>query len=361
MNKTIERLIRPEVLAMQAYHVQSAGEMIKLDAMENPYAIPAELRQAWLEMLANTAVNRYPDPSPNHLLDLLRSTQQIPDQAQVMLGNGSDELIQIICMSVAATNRVVLSVAPTFVIFEQAAQLTGMNYQAVPLNEDFTLNLNAMLVAIEAHQPAVIFLAYPNNPTGHLWEKSEVLQILAAAPGLVVIDEAYGPFAGDTLMPELMQHDNMLLMRTLSKYGLAGCRFGYLSGSAGWIEQLNKVRMPYNINVLTQTTVQFALQHNEVFVRQAEEIKDSRRWLTEKMRALSDLQVHDSQANFIIFKTPAGQANAIFEALKAAGVLIKNMSPQGGLLTDYLRVTVGTPKENEIFVDALTRAMAALV
>jgi len=357
VSKTIDRLVRPEVQAMQAYHVQSAGDMIKLDAMENPYDIPAELRPAWLELLSTAAVNRYPNPSPTHLVDLLRATQNIPDSAEVILGNGSDELIQIICMSVAALDRVVLSVTPTFVIFEQAAKLSGMRYEAVPLRADFSLDLSAMLAAIETHQPAVIFLAYPNNPTGHQWEKAEVLQIIAAAPGLVVIDEAYGPFAADTLMPELMQHDNMLLMRTLSKYGLAGCRFGYLSGPKDWLEQLNKVRMPYNINVLTQATVQFALQHNDAFIRQAEAIKSSRLWLIEKMRALTHLQVHDSQANFIIFKVPHGQADTIFEALKVSGVLIKNMSPQGGLLTDYLRVTVGTPEENQIFVDALTRAV----
>ena len=359
MSKKVSSLIRAEVQAMQAYHVQPAGDMIKLDAMENPYAIPAELQAAWLEALGNAAVNRYPDPSPEHLIGLLRTTQQIPHTAQVILGNGSDELIKMICMSVAEKDRVVLSVDPTFVIFEQAARLTGMRYQAVPLHQDFTLNLPAMLEAIAVHQPAVIFLAYPNNPTGQLFDKSDVQKILAAAPGIVVIDEAYGPFAADTLMSELTQNDNMLLMRTLSKYGLAGCRFGYLSGAADWIEQINKVRMPYNINVLTQVTVQFALERNDVFIRQAEEIKSSRDLLTEKLRALPSLMVHESQANFIIFKTPDGQAADIFEGLKSAGVLIKNMSPLGGLLTDYLRVTVGSPEENQIFLDALKTLLTA--
>lgn len=357
MTDLIKTLINPQVLLMHAYHVQPADGMIKLDAMENPYGFPAELRDAWMEVLAGAELNRYPSPEPERLLSLLRETQNIPAEAGLILGNGSDELIQIICMSVAAPGRKIMSVVPSFVMFEQTAKITGMEYVGVPLHSDFTLDLPAMLEAIEQQEPEVIFLAYPNNPTANLFERQHLLDIIAVAPGLVVIDEAYAPFAADTMMDEVLQHENLLLMRTLSKYGLAGCRLGYLCGPQLWLSEFNKVRMPYNINVLSQLTAEFALQHNQVFLQQADNIKRARESLIKQIRAISKYEVYPSDANFILFKTAAGEANKVFEALKTDNVLIKNLSGQGGLMQDTLRVTVGAPAENEQFMASLKTAI----
>lgn len=354
MSDQVKELILDQIQSLSAYHVQPAENMVKLDAMENPYALPDELKQPWLDLLSTAAINRYPSPQPQDLIEQLRTTQAIPAGAEIMLGNGSDELIQIICMAVAKGDRTVLSVTPSFVMYEQTAVITGMKFHGVSLQEDFSLDLEQMLSAIESHQPAVIFLAYPNNPTANSFDRDEILQIIKAAPGLVVIDEAYAPFAADTMMDEVLKHDNLLLMRTLSKFGLAGCRLGYMCGPEQWMSELNKIRMPYNINILTQLTAEFALQHTDVFSAQAEEIKQQRESLIDQLRSQTNYQVHQSQANFVLFKTAAGQADRIFSALKDHKILIKNLSAQGGLLNETLRVTVGTPEENQQFLQALS-------
>lgn len=354
MSDLVKELILDQIQSLSAYHVQPAQNMVKLDAMENPYALPEELKQPWLDLLSTAAINRYPSPQPRKLIAQLRATQAIPAGAEIMLGNGSDELIQIICMAVAKGDRTVLSVTPSFVMYEQTAVITGMKFHGVSLQEDFSLDLEQMLSAIDSHQPAVIFLAYPNNPTANSFDREQIFQIIKAAPGLVVIDEAYAPFAADTMMEEVLKHDNLLLMRTLSKFGLAGCRLGYMCGPEQWMSELNKIRMPYNINILTQLTAEFALQHTEVFSAQAEEIKQQRQGLIEQLRSQTNYQVYESQANFVLFKTGAGQADRIFSALKEHKILIKNLSAQGGLLDETLRVTVGTPEENQQFLQAIS-------
>ncbi len=360
MPELVKKLILDQIQNMSAYHVQPASDMVKLDAMENPYSLPLELKQSWLELMSTAAINRYPSPEPQGLIDLLRTTQGIPKNAAMMLGNGSDELIQIICMAVADSERTVLSVTPTFVMYEQSALITGMKFHGVPLQSDFSLDLDRILAAIEVHQPTVIFLAYPNNPTANSFPRQQLLEIIKAAPGLVVIDEAYAPFAADSMLDELLSYDNLLLMRTLSKFGLAGCRLGYMCGPEHWITEFNKIRMPYNINILTQLTAEFALQHVDVFTAQAQEIKEQRSWMLEQLRSSTDHEVYDSEANFVLFKTAEGQAGLIFSALKEAGILIKNLSTQGGLLNDTLRVTVGTPDENRLFIAALQKILKSL-
>ena len=354
MSDLVKQLILDQIQALSAYHVQPAENMVKLDAMENPYALPEQLKQPWLECLSTAAINRYPSPQPQELIAQLRATQEIPDAAEIMLGNGSDELIQIICMAVAKSDRTVLSVTPSFVMYEQTAVITGMKFHGVSLQQDFSLDHAAMLTAIETYLPAVIFLAYPNNPTANSFDREQLVEIIDAAPGLVVIDEAYAPFAADTMMDEVLQHENLLLMRTLSKFGLAGCRLGYLCGPEQWLTELNKIRMPYNINILTQLTAEFALQHADVFRAQAKEIKQQRKGLIEQLRSQTRYTVYESQANFILFKTAQDQADRIFSALKKHRILIKNLSAQGGLLSDTLRVTVGTPEENQQFLQALS-------
>ncbi len=354
MSDLVKQLILDQIQSLSAYHVQPAENMVKLDAMENPYDLPEQLKQPWLECLSSAAINRYPSPQPQGLIAQLRATQAIPDAAEVMLGNGSDELIQIICMAVAKADRMVMSVTPSFVMYEQTAVITGMKFHGVSLQQDFSLDLTGMLAAIAAHQPAVIFLAYPNNPTANSFDRKQLVEIIHASPGLVVIDEAYAPFAADTMMDEVLRHDNLLLMRTLSKFGLAGCRLGYLCGPEPWMTELNKIRMPYNINILTQLTAEFALQHTDVFSAQAEQIKQQRQSLIEQLRSQTRYQVFESQANFVLFKTTDGQADRIFSALKEHRILIKNLSAQGGLLNETLRVTIGTPEENQEFLQALS-------
>lgn len=353
----ITRWIRPEIRALSAYHVPDPGDCIKLDAMENPYTWPQAMVEAWLETLREVSLNRYPDPGARRLNDQLRSCMRVPAGQEILLGNGSDELIQMIALAVAQPGRVVLAPEPSFVMYRMIATLVGMDYVGVPLDATFQLDMDAMRVAVETHQPAVIFLAYPNNPTGNLFRAADIEAILDIAPGLVVVDEAYAPFTDASFLDRLGRYDNLLVLRTVSKMGLAGLRLGLLIGGPEWLGEIDKTRLPYNINVLTQASGEFALRHVEVLEEQARRIRADRAALLAALGDLPGLEVYPSDANFILFRVPAGRGQALFEALKTNGVLIKNLSGAGGVLTDCLRVTVGKPEENEAFLRALRAAL----
>lgn len=357
MNAKVQRWIRPEIRELSAYHVAPARGFIKLDAMENPYAWPPAVQKEWLEQLPAAALNRYPDPQATALKARVRAVMGIPESADVILGNGSDELIQIIAMAVAGAGRVMLAPEPTFVMYRMIASFTSMRFVGVPLRDDFALDGAAMLQAVDRHQPAVVFLAYPNNPTGNLFDRATVDAIIARSPGLVVIDEAYHAFAGASYMSELPRADNVVVMRTLSKMGLAGLRLGLLAGPPAWLREFEKIRLPYNINVLTQVSAEFALRHHDIFDAQTAEICAERAALFSALRQLPGVHAYPSQANFILFRAPTGRATALFEGLKQRGVLIKNLHRDGSPLADCLRVTVGTPDENQQFLAALRVAM----
>ena len=354
----VAQWVRPEIRAINAYHVPNPGNLIKLDAMENPYHWPEEMVQEWLALLGQTQVNRYPDPAARALTAELRKAMDVPEEMGVLLGNGSDEIIQILALALGGEGRAVLAPEPGFVMYRMIATFSGMSYIGVPLREDFSLDLPAMLEAIKQHDPAVIYLAYPNNPTGNLFDESEMEAVIRAANGLVVVDEAYHAFAGKSFMARLGEFDNLLVMRTVSKLGLAGLRLGLLAGPQAWLNEFDKVRLPYNINVLTQASAEFALRHLAVFDEQTRRIREERTRLMAEMTKLDGITVYPSAANFILFRTLAGRADDVFEGIRQAGVLIKNMKATNGPLADCLRVTVGTPIENDAFLAALRKALA---
>jgi len=349
------RLLRQDILSLHAYHVQPSPGMVKLDAMENPYLLPEVIRTEIAQAVANAAINRYPDADAQSLKKKIKAASGLPPQMDVLLGNGSDEIIQLLAMAVAKPGATLMSVEPSFVMYKMIATFTGMNYVGVPLTEDFSLDLAAMLAAIERHQPALIFLAYPNNPTGNLFDAAAIVQIIEAANGLVVVDEAYYAFASDSFLPQLGRYANLLVMRTFSKLGMAGLRLGFLAGSKIWLEQLEKLRLPYNVGVLTQTVAEILLQHHEVLLQQAEQIKLDRIWLFERLVGTVDVHAYPSEANFILFRLP--HAARVFEGLKQRGVLVKKLDGGYPALLDCLRVTVGTAEENELFVRALQESI----
>lgn len=353
----IEQWIRPQIRALSAYHVAEPEGLIKLDAMENPYTWPPALVDAWLETLRGVGLNRYPDPDAGQLKERLREAFEIPADMGVLLGNGSDELIQMINLSLAVPGRVALAPEPTFSMYRIIAASTGLTFTGVPLDGDFEMDLPAMLAAIETHRPAVIYIAYPNNPSGTLFDASAVRALIEAAPGLVVVDEAYYPYSGYTLMEDLPRYDNLLLLRTLSKVGLAGLRLGLLIGPGSWLEQINKTRLPYNIGILAQVSADFALRNKAVFDDQIRRICSDREHLIGQLRLLEGIEVYSSHANFVLFRVAQGRAAQLYDAIKAEGVLIRCFAAHEGPLADCLRVTVGTPQENEAFVRALRRAL----
>ncbi|MEX0607116.1 MAG: histidinol-phosphate transaminase [Halofilum sp. (in: g-proteobacteria)] len=350
--------VRPEVQGLSAYRVPEVGEALKLDAMENPYAWPEDsLRAAWLEALAGVSANRYPDPRARPLSDALRRHTGVARGQGLLLGNGSDELIQLITLGLARPGAVVLAPEPTFVMYRMIATFCGLEYVGVPLGEAFALDVPAMEAAIERHDPAVVFLAWPNNPTGNLWPRADVERVIARARGLVVIDEAYQPFAGESFVGDLSRWDHVVVLRTLSKLGLAGLRLGFLAGPSEWLDEFDKLRLPYNINVLTQASAGFALEHFDRLEAQAATIRAERDRLAQALGALPDVRVFPSAANFLLLQLPSGWARPVFEGLFAEGVLIKCLDGAHPRLSDCLRVTVGTPEENARFERALARQL----
>jgi len=346
--------VRPAIRALSAYHVPDASGLIKLDAMENPYAWPDALRAEWAELARALDVNRYPHPQAPALKERLREAMGIPAAAEVLLGNGSDEIIQMIALALAGPDRTVLTVEPGFVMYRMIAVFAGMQYCAVPLRAaDFALDLPALREAMVRHRPAVIFIAQPNNPTGNLFDEDALVEIIEAAPGLVVIDEAYAPFTAASLLPRVGEWPNLLVMRTVSKMGLAGLRLGYLAGPPAWLHELDKVRLPYNINALTQRAAELALRHKPVLDAQTEAIRAERSRLHEALAGIDGVQPFPSEANFILLRVPVGRARGIFDGLRGRGVLVKSLDGAHPLLADCLRVTVGTPDENAAFVSAL--------
>jgi len=352
---TPERLFREEVLALHAYHVPPGNGMVKLDAMENPYLLPPQLRGEIARVVADAAINRYPDAGARRLKEKIRAVTGLAQDVELLLGNGSDEIIQLLALASAKLGATLLSVEPSFVMYRMIAAFTGMQYAGVPLAENFALDMPAMLSAIQRHQPALVFLAYPNNPSGNLFDAEDIEQVILAAPGLVVVDEAYYAFASASFIPMLARYPNLLVMRTFSKLGMAGLRLGFLAGSPVWLAQLEKLRLPYNIGVLTQLVAEKLLQHHDVLLQQAEQIKQDRIWLYKRLVGTAGVRAYASEANFILFHV--AHAGKVFEGLKQRGVLVKNLNGAHPALADCLRVTVGTPEENELFIRALQESI----
>jgi len=344
-------VLRDDIRAIEAYPVPSAVGFIKLDAMENPFPLPEALQRELGERLGRQALNRYPLSDPRGFKERLGKAMGLPMGARLMLGNGSDELIHLVIQACARPGATVLSPWPSFSMYELSTRFDGCRFVGVPLRADFTLDTNALLAAIAEHQPAVIFIAYPNNPTGNLFERNGIEAVLRSAPGLVVIDEAYLPFAQDTWMPQLRSWPNLLVLRTLSKLGLAGIRLGYLAGDPEWVAELEKLRPPYNVNVLTLATADFLLEHLRVLEGQAVMLRTERSRVAAALASLRNVTVFPSAANFLLFRV--ADADRTFNGLKERGILIKNVSAMHPLLANCLRTTIGTAVENDAFIQAL--------
>ena len=353
------KVVRPEIQAMRAYPVSDATGLVKLDVMESPYGLPQELAEEVGRLVAGLSLNRYPVPTAQKLRALIRRVMQVPAGCDVLLGNGSDECIQYITASVAREGAVVMAPVPSFAMFSMHALFYRLRFAGVLLREDFSLDAEAFLAAMARERPALVWIAYPNNPTGNAFPVADIERIVRAAPGLVVIDEAYQPFAGATFMPRLAEFENMAVMRTVSKIGMAGLRLGYVAARPEWIEAFDKVRSPFNVNVVTEAVAIKLLENKAVLDAQAARVLAERERMRPELERLPGLTVYPTAANFFLVRVAGGTGagTRVFDALKAQGVLVKDFS--GGVpgLENCLRITVGTPDENRILLAALREAL----
>ncbi len=364
MNKKISDFFRDDIELLNEYEVPDSKGMVKLDAMENPYdhevsvntnvtpSIEFQTTEFKNFFGAYININRYPDANCKNLKKGLINKYRLSKKYDSIIGNGSDELIQLICLAFLKSENVVLCPQPSFSMYKKISQVLGLKFQEVPLLEDFSLDINQMIKKIQELDPALIFLAYPNNPTGNLWAKDDIDLIIKKANGVVVIDEAYGAFSGESFIKKMDNYDNLLVMKTISKVGLAGLRLGYLFGEKSIIEQINKLRLPFNINSISQEMGKLYTENEEFIDSQTKEIIKNRDYLLAMMKDIENIKVYDSKTNFILFRVLKGSADELFSNLLADKILIKNMSNALGL-KNCLRVTVGTKKENDLFIKSL--------
>jgi histidinol-phosphate aminotransferase len=362
LDPKIARLIRQDVQSMHAYAVQDSTGLLKLDAMESPHRLPIALQQELGRRLGAIELNRYPGSRTDDLRRALAAHAHMPDGFALMLGNGSDELISLLAMACDVPGATIMAPVPGFVMYAMSAQLQGLRFIGVPLTADFELDEAAMLTATREHKPTIVYLAYPNNPTANLWDDAAIERIVQAVGeqgGLVVMDEAYQPFASRSYIDRVAGYGHVLLMRTLSKFGLAGVRLGYMMGPAALITEIDKVRPPYNISVLNAECALFALEYADVYAEQATDLRAQRDALLTALRNMPGLRVWNSDANMVLVRVPGEgeQAQRVFEGMKRHGVLVKNVSKMHPMLANCLRLTVGTADENAQMLQALQKSL----
>ena len=347
----IEKIIKGGVLSQEAYPAEELPYRIKLDANENPYPLPPALKRLIFERLETVSLNRYPAPGSPALRTAFARYHGV-DEEMVLIGNGSDELIQILMTAVGASSPCsILFPTPTFAMYGISALNAGHRIVEVPLNNRFDLDTEAMVAAIADAQPPLIFLSYPNNPTGGCFDRGAIEQILEVSGGLVVVDEAYCNFSGKTFLHDLDRWDNLVILRTLSKVGLAALRLGILIGHPSLVHQLNKVRLPYNVNIFSQVVGGLFVEHSEEFLESAGRIVADRKWLSDELMAMEGITPYPSDANFILFSCFTGKDD-VYAQLVDRGVLIKGFASPA-ILRNCMRVTVGTTEENREFIETL--------
>ena len=345
----IEQWLRADIKNIDAYHVPVSKDMIKLDAMESPFGIPEDLKVEFLKCIEQSEVNRYPEADPSPLKDTLRSLMDIPDEFGILLGNGSDELIQLLALA-CSKDDLIMSFEPSFVMYELVSKYVNLEYFGVQLDSNFDINLSDALSTIEREKPKIIFIAYPNNPTGNCFDYDAIIEIIKSTNSMVILDEAYYAYSDKSFLSEISNFPNLLVLRTISKIGFAGLRLGLLIGDQETIAQLNKLRLPYNINALTQTSANFLLQDKQRIINNAQIIIEERRRLAHELSLFSKFKVYPSQTNFILVHSE--DAHSLHTALKENGILIKGF-PKGSKLSDFIRISVSEPVENNILIDAI--------
>lgn len=349
--RDIVRLVRPSVRGLAAYHVDETPVRVKLDAMENPFPLPDEVRQEIAETVRKARINLYPDPSARELRRSIAGLWGM-DPERMILGNGSDELIQTV---VLAFGGPVLFPSPTFAMYEITSRALSERPATVPLGKDFSLDAERIIRKAKQVKAKVVFLASPNNPTGNRFSDEAVEKVLSRVNAAVVVDEAYYSFSGRTWLPKLAGHPNLIILRTLSKIGFAGLRIGALTASKTLVGELNKIRLPYNINMLSQAAAEAALRHRDVFDGQISRLISERERLYNELKSLPGVTPYPSETNFILIRT-ARSSTKVHAALRLAGILVKNLD-RPGPLRNCLRVTVGRPEENDEFLSSLKQIL----
>lgn len=357
VSDSIRSRICENVRNMSSYSVPRAECAVKLDGNESPYDIAAEFRRDVFDRLRSIEINRYPDPEAVSLRAALGRSESFPREG-ILLGNGSDEFIQMIVAALTGKTGRVLVPSPTFSMYRLTSLVLGKEVVETELDGNFDIDVADAAETIRREDPDVVFLATPNNPTGNSFSEDRVLEIVERSAGVVVVDEAYFDFSGKSYLPHVEKHENLMVMRTMSKTGFAGARLGMLFARPELAGEVNKTRMPYNINSFSQAVMSFVLERPEAVREKADLVLAERRRLGEELSRLDGLRVYPTDANF--FLVEVADADLVFDELVKKDVLVRRFE-NPPRLRDCLRVTVGTREENERLVSALVGVFSAQV
>ncbi|GAB4276005.1 MAG: histidinol-phosphate transaminase [Coriobacteriia bacterium] len=346
---------RDELASLVPYAAKLARAEIDLSANENPRNLPGELLERLRSRMRDIPYNRYPDPMAEGLRELIARANGL-EPANILVGNGGDELLLDMVLAWGGPGRRLLTAPPTFVMYEIDARMTGTEVVAVPRREDFSVDEEAVLAAVEEGVD-IVMLSNPNNPTGTLTPESFLMELLDATDALVVVDEAYFEFSRHTMRHHMPRHKNLVILRTFSKaFSLAGLRVGYLLAHEDVVLELTKVRQPYSVNSFSQMAAATVFNERAVFESAIDEVLRGRDFLGEGLGRMAGVEVFPSDANFILFRVE--HASALWrDLLHEHSILVRDFS-RTPYLEDCLRVTVGTPAENEAFIEAMDELMA---
>ena len=350
-NLDLIQLVKDKVKALKAYHVENVDCEIKLHANENSFPLPPEILKQFEDVFKSTELNRYPDPDCGSLKQTIAKRLNVAPE-NLAIGNGSDELIQILLQVFCDPGETVGFPDPTFAMYSIIAQGMGLKSQTHPLDDQWDFKAEPFLETLEASQARIAFLSYPNNPTGNCFSAAEVQKVIEKFSGIVVLDEAYHDFAGKSFLSELPKHNNLVILRSLSKIGLAALRVGYAVADPLIIDQIDKVRLPYNSNTLSQKLTERLLNHFAPVQNQLNALLKERDSLIRELSKFKSITVFPSDANFVLFRVEQ-DAGALFKQLMENGILIRNLSNHPRL-KNCLRVTIGTPEENKAFLEKMS-------
>lgn len=344
----LEKLIRPQVRELKAYHVDEPEVSVKLHANESPYNLDKAVIDRISSEIEKTDFNRYPDAACDEIRTLL-AAQLVVEKEQILLGNGSDELIQMIIMAFGGHGAPVVIPHPTFSMYKNIAFAMGEEVKAIPLDGNFELRHEEMMNEVKKGL-SITFISYPNNPTGNCFSEERIIEILETAGGIVVIDEAYFDYSRKSFIKRLKDYPNMIVLRTLSKIGMASLRLGILIASEAIADVINRVRLPYNIGSLQQRAAFLALSEREGLDKGIKSIISERERLSLEMKKIKNVEIFKSDSNFILFRV--NKAGSIFNKLIEKGILVRNLDSEGPL-KNCLRVTIGRGEENDAFLNII--------
>ena len=346
-------LVRDKIKDLKAYQVENLDECTKLHANENPYPPSPELLNKIFQRLDELELNRYPDPDCRNLKKTIANRTGALTE-QIIIGNGSDELIQYLMQVLCDAEETIAFPDPTFAMYGITAQCLGLSPVSFPLNDNWDFEASSALKTLAEHKARIVFISYPNNPTGNCFSEQEIQQVIEQFEGIVVLDEAYHDFSGKTFLKQMEKHNNLVILRSLSKIGLAGLRVGYGIFPVMLAEQVNKSRLPYNSNSISQWVANELLNDFTPVQNQIHSILEERDRLMDELSKLPAITAYPSDSNFILFQA-SRDGEKVFNNLKANGTLLRNLGSHPRL-KNFLRVTIGTKQENDQFLSQLRKA-----